>query len=70
MPNMQCRPRTARLDRISTIAGVKIIEVVDTCDCSTGQKCRRDEYSQILYMGTPYQVEVDVGTCIGQCKSM
>ncbi|XP_011501124.1 PREDICTED: uncharacterized protein LOC105364794 [Ceratosolen solmsi marchali] len=68
MPNTQCRPRTARLDRISTIEGVKTIEVIDSCDCSTGQKCRRDVYSQILYMGTPYQVEIDVGICVGRCK--
>ena len=69
MPNMHCRARTARLERISTIQGVRTVEVVDTCDCSTGHPCRRDPYSQTLHVGTPYQVEIDVGACVGSCKS-
>ncbi|XP_014213267.1 uncharacterized protein LOC106642873 [Copidosoma floridanum] len=68
MPNMHCRPRTARLERISTIEGVRGIEVVDTCDCSTGHPCKRDAYLQTLHVGTPYQFELDVGACVGFCK--
>lgn len=67
---MLCRPRTARLERVSTIEGVKTVEVVETCDCSTGHACRRELYSQALHVGTPYQVEIDVGACVGSCRSM
>ncbi|XP_058792110.1 uncharacterized protein LOC131664773 [Phymastichus coffea] len=68
MPNMLCRPRTARLERISTIQGVRTIEVVETCDCSSAYACRRDPYTIALHTGTPYQVEIDIGICIGACR--
>ena len=68
-PNMTCRPRTSKIDRISTIQGVQAIEIIETCDCSFANMCRRDPYSQALHTGTPYQVEIDVGACVGYCKS-
>ncbi|KAF7988029.1 hypothetical protein HCN44_007523 [Aphidius gifuensis] len=35
-----CHPRGSRLERVSTLQGVKIIETVDTCDCWSSQlKC-------------------------------
>ncbi|KAL7305557.1 hypothetical protein TKK_0002291 [Trichogramma kaykai] len=67
-PNMNCRPRTSRIDRVSTIKGFQSVEVVETCDCLPVHTCRRDPYSQILHVGTPYQVEIDVGVCVGWCK--
>ncbi|CAB0036164.1 unnamed protein product, partial [Trichogramma brassicae] len=55
-PNTNCRPRTSRIDRVSTIKGFQSVEVVETCDCLPVHTCRRDPYSQILHVGTPYQI--------------
>ncbi|KAJ8669375.1 hypothetical protein QAD02_000634 [Eretmocerus hayati] len=68
MPNTHCRSKTARLERISTIEGIQTVEVVETCDCSTSYFCRRNTYLQAIYVGTPFQHEIDIGACVGSCK--
>lgn len=62
-----CRPRAARLERVSTLQGVRIIEAVDACECSSDSSCKRESYTHLLHSGTPYQVVIDVGVCIGHC---
>lgn len=62
-----CRPRSARLERVSTLQGVRIIEAVDACECSSDSSCKRETYTHLIHSGTPYQVLFDVGVCIGHC---
>ncbi|KAL2744518.1 hypothetical protein V1477_007060 [Vespula maculifrons] len=62
-----CRPRAARLERVSTLQGVRIIEAVDACECSSDSSCKRESYTHLIHSGTPYQVVIDVGVCIGHC---
>ncbi|KAF7988023.1 hypothetical protein HCN44_007517 [Aphidius gifuensis] len=64
-----CHPRGSRLERVSTLQGVKIIETVDTCDCWSSQsKCNRVSFEQLVHSGTPYQATIDVGYCHGTCS--
>ncbi|KAK0174516.1 hypothetical protein PV327_010276 [Microctonus hyperodae] len=66
--NSQCRPRSSRMERISTLQSVKIIEVVDSCDCWIGSTCDRVSFEQLVHSGTPYQSTMDVGLCLGICS--
>ncbi|XP_063975925.1 uncharacterized protein LOC135161880 [Diachasmimorpha longicaudata] len=67
-PHSQCHPRSARMERISTLQGVKIIETVDTCDCWQESGCTRVSFEQLIHSGTPYQVAMDIGRCLGLCS--
>lgn len=62
-----CRARAAKLERISTLQGVRVIEAIDACECSPESSCRRESYNHHVHSGTPYQAVVDVGVCIGHC---
>ncbi|XP_046738375.1 uncharacterized protein LOC124406809 [Diprion similis] len=64
-----CRPNAARLERVSTLQGVRIIEAVDSCDCTPKQSCTREPYTHVVYPGTPHQADMDVGMCMGRCSS-
>ncbi|XP_034949460.1 uncharacterized protein [Chelonus insularis] len=66
----QCYPRFSRMERISTLQGVKIIETIDNCDCSLESECRRVSFEQLIHSGTPYQVNIDTGLCIGTCPKV
>ncbi|XP_012252609.2 uncharacterized protein LOC105684075 isoform X2 [Athalia rosae] len=63
-----CRPNSARLERISTLQGVRVIEAVDSCDCTPKQACSREPYTYVVYPGTPHQADIDVGLCMGHCS--
>lgn len=67
-PQSQCHPRSSRMERVSTLQGVKIIEAVDSCDCWTETVCGRVSFEQLVHSGTPYQVAMDVGHCLGTCS--
>ncbi|XP_043269335.1 uncharacterized protein [Venturia canescens] len=68
--NSHCHPRAARLERVSTLQGVKVIEAVDTCDCSINFiDCRRESLTHLVHSGTPHQVVIDVGVCMGFCST-
>ncbi|KAG8037305.1 hypothetical protein G9C98_005515 [Cotesia typhae] len=67
-PRSQCHPRSSRMERISTLQGVKIVEVIDSCDCWHESPCSRTSFEQLVHAGTPYQVAVDVGLCLGTCS--
>lgn len=68
LDDSECHPRDARLERVSTLQGVKVVETIDTCDCFPRQFCSRESYKQVVHVGTPYQIVIDIGVCIGQCK--
>ncbi|XP_012540505.1 uncharacterized protein LOC105839040 isoform X3 [Monomorium pharaonis] len=63
-----CRARAAKLERVSTLQGVRVIETIDACECSSESSCRREPYTHHVHSGTPYQAVVDVGVCIGHCS--
>lgn len=65
--DFHCRARVAKLERVSTLQGVRIIEAIDACDCSPETSCRRESYIHYVHSGTPYQAVVDIGVCIGHC---
>lgn len=65
--NSHCRARAAKLERISTLQGVRVIEAIDACECSPESSCRRESYNHHVHCGTPHQAVVDVGVCIGHC---
>ncbi|XP_011699095.1 PREDICTED: uncharacterized protein LOC105456609 isoform X2 [Wasmannia auropunctata] len=62
-----CRARAAKLERVSTLQGVRVIETIDACDCSSESSCRRESYIHQVHSGTPHQAVVDVGVCVGHC---
>lgn len=62
-----CRARAAKLERVSTLQGVRVIEAIDACECSSESSCRRESYIHHVHSGTPNQAVVDVGVCIGHC---
>ncbi|XP_015596012.1 uncharacterized protein LOC107268111 [Cephus cinctus] len=66
-PDWHCRPSRARLERVSTVQGVRVIEAIDSCDCATKQSCTRESYVHVLHPGTPHQIDMDVGLCTGHC---
>jgi len=65
--NYHCRARAAKLERVSTLQGVRIIEVIDACECSPETSCKRESYIHLVHSGTPHQAVVDVGICVGHC---
>ncbi|XP_012283789.1 uncharacterized protein LOC105701541 [Orussus abietinus] len=67
-PDWHCRPSSARLERVSTLQGVTVVEAVDTCDCIPRQPCSRESYTHVVHPGTPHQVDMDVGLCMGHCN--
>ncbi|XP_018340382.1 PREDICTED: uncharacterized protein LOC108747433 isoform X1 [Trachymyrmex septentrionalis] len=65
--DFHCRARAAKLERVSTLQGVRVIEAIDACDCSPETSCRRESYIHYVHSGTPHQAVVDIGVCIGHC---
>ncbi|RLU20804.1 hypothetical protein DMN91_007418 [Ooceraea biroi] len=66
-PDARCRARAVKLERVSTLQGVRVIEVLDTCECAPEASCKREPYIHLVHSGTPHQAVVDVGVCIGHC---
>lgn len=62
-----CRARAAKLERVSTLQGVRVIETIDACECSPEASCKRESYIHLVHSGTPHQAVMDVGVCTGHC---
>ncbi|CAK9794903.1 hypothetical protein ANTQUA_LOCUS129 [Anthophora quadrimaculata] len=62
-----CRPRAAKLERVSTIQGVRVIEVTEACECTPDSTCRRQSFTHRVNSATPYSSVMDVGVCVGHC---
>ncbi|XP_076174020.1 uncharacterized protein LOC143149979 [Ptiloglossa arizonensis] len=66
-PESHCRPKAAKLERASTIRGVRVIEVIEACECTADSSCRRESLTHLVHSGTPHQAVMDVGVCMGHC---
>ena len=66
-PESHCRPNAAKLERVSTIQGVRVIEVTEACECTPDSSCRRESFTHLVHSGTPHQAVMDVGVCMGHC---
>ncbi|XP_076373166.1 uncharacterized protein LOC143258009 [Tachypleus tridentatus] len=63
-----CQPLVTRVQKHHLQRGPSDVEVVDSCHCvSESEQCARTSHRVIFYEHSPYEVEVDVGTCRGVC---
>lgn len=66
-PESHCRPSAAKLEGVSTIQGVRGIEVTEACECTPDSTCKRETFTHLVHSGTPHQAVMDVGVCMGRC---
>ncbi|XP_020298205.1 uncharacterized protein LOC109862548, partial [Pseudomyrmex gracilis] len=66
-PNFHCRAKAAKLERVSTLQGIRVIETIDACECSPESSCKRESYIHYVHSSTLHQAVVDVGICNGHC---
>ena len=55
---------------IRTLSGVRDVTSALNCTCIPREKdCQRMSSEQVFFRGTKYETRVDVGQCIGKCRS-
>lgn len=65
-----CLPSAMKRETFYDLSGeVKEFDVIETCDCSNlpQEGCQRISSRVKIHTGTPYEMEVDVGQCLGSC---
>ncbi|XP_015430781.1 PREDICTED: uncharacterized protein LOC107187256 [Dufourea novaeangliae] len=67
-PESHCRTKHAKMERVSTIQGVRVIEVIEDCECTPDSSCRRESLTHSLYSASHLAV-MDVGVCMGHCAN-
>ncbi|KAM6040317.1 uncharacterized protein LJ206_020391 [Theristicus caerulescens] len=59
-----CEPARLRVERLLLVEGVREVEVVDGCHCSTcPEECLRLPALKTFFPDSPWEVTVDVGKC-------
>ncbi|XP_065189982.1 uncharacterized protein LOC135820867 [Sycon ciliatum] len=74
-----CVPVETEQKTFLTREGPKTVDVVNRCGClpeeiqnkpkSVWKKCQRNTAFKIMYKGTRFETEVDVGNCAGSCRN-
>ncbi|KAJ7384768.1 hypothetical protein OS493_020360 [Desmophyllum pertusum] len=65
-----CMASLSEVTTIRTLSGVRDVTSALNCTCIPREKdCQRMSSEQVFFRGTKYETRVDVGQCIGKCRS-
>ncbi|KAL9952906.1 hypothetical protein ACROYT_G040235 [Oculina patagonica] len=65
-----CIASLSDITTIRTLTGVRDVTSDVSCSCiSRERRCQRMSNEQVFFKGTKFETRVDVGQCIGKCRS-